>query len=135
MLTMEPAVETGEEDERTVFQVRGKLYTNVDKQWKERGTGNVRINVATATKAEGDESAARPARFIMRADGSHRMVLNSAIKKEIKVGDPRGGEPKGKTVCFLGFEEGKPVLMQLKVCGWRDAIHGRRSGVFADGGV
>lgn len=52
----------------------------------------------------------------MRADGSYRIVLNSPVKKEIQVQDPSGGVPKGKSVCFLGFEQGKPVLMQLKVC-------------------
>ena len=37
---------TGEEDEETVIQVRGKLYTLQDgNQWKERGTGIIRLNV------------------------------------------------------------------------------------------
>lgn len=110
-------VETGEEHETTMYQVRGKLYVSVEKQWKERGSGNVRINVsnpAEDTTADKDDIK-RTARFVMRADGSHRIVLNSAVKKEIRVEDPSGGAPKGKTVCFLGFEDGKPILMQLKV--------------------
>jgi Ran-binding protein 3 len=37
---------TGEEDERTVFSVRGKLYTLGDQhQWKERGVGPFKLNV------------------------------------------------------------------------------------------
>ena len=37
---------TGEEDEQTVYQVRGKLYAlNAQHQWKERGTGQLKLNV------------------------------------------------------------------------------------------
>ena len=40
------AVETGEEDEETVRQVRGKLFAlSPDNQWKERGTGILKLNV------------------------------------------------------------------------------------------
>ena len=37
---------TGEEDEETIHQVRGKLYVLCPQnQWKERGTGQLRLNV------------------------------------------------------------------------------------------
>lgn len=37
---------TGEEDDETIYQVRGKLYTLVDHSgWKERGTGLMKVNV------------------------------------------------------------------------------------------
>lgn len=37
---------TGEENEETVFQARGKLFSLSDqKQWKEKGTGNLKLNV------------------------------------------------------------------------------------------
>jgi Ran-binding protein 3 len=37
---------TGEEDEEAVFSVRAKLYVLSDqKQWKERGTGPLKLNV------------------------------------------------------------------------------------------
>lgn len=39
------AVITGEEDERTIHQVRAKLFSLEDNQWKERGTGLIRLNV------------------------------------------------------------------------------------------
>ena len=40
------AVQTGEEDEETVYQVRGKLFAlSPQNQWKERGTGQLRLNV------------------------------------------------------------------------------------------
>lgn len=40
------AVVTGEEDDDTIYQVRGKLYALSDQnQWKEKGTGTLRLNV------------------------------------------------------------------------------------------
>jgi Ran-binding protein 3 len=40
------SVMTGEEDEDTVHQVRGKLFSLSDgNQWKERGTGTLKLNV------------------------------------------------------------------------------------------
>lgn len=39
-------VQTGEEEEDTVFQVRGKLYAlSEQNSWKERGTGLLKLNV------------------------------------------------------------------------------------------
>ena len=36
----------GEEEEDTVYQVRGKLFAlSAQNQWKERGTGMLRLNV------------------------------------------------------------------------------------------
>jgi len=38
-------VTTGEEEEETLHQVRGKLFSLDDSQWKERGTGLLKLNV------------------------------------------------------------------------------------------
>ena len=39
-------VVTGEEDEETVYQVRGKLFVlSEQNQWSERGTGLLKLNV------------------------------------------------------------------------------------------
>lgn len=119
----EQEVETGEEGEETVYLQRAKLYVNTDKQWKERGVGVFKVNVAyTVNDVKGDDDDEEPlpkksARFIMRADGSHRIVLNSPITRDIKIQDPAGGIPKGKNAIFLGFLDGAPKLMQLKVRG------------------
>jgi len=102
-------VETGEESETTEYHTRVKLYMTVDKQWKERGVGELKINVRSA------EDGKTIARFLMRADGVHRIVLNSPLTKQVEVKDPAGGPPKGKHVIFLGFVEGEPTLMQVKV--------------------
>jgi len=39
------AVMTGEEDEDTIYSVRGKLFSLDDNSWKERGTGLLKLNV------------------------------------------------------------------------------------------
>lgn len=42
-------VTTGEENEETLYQVRGKLFTlGTGNQWKERGTGMLKLNVQKA---------------------------------------------------------------------------------------
>ena len=39
-------MQTGEEEEDTVFTVRGKLYElSAQNSWKERGTGLLKLNV------------------------------------------------------------------------------------------
>nr|POE54575.1 brefeldin a resistance protein [Quercus suber] len=96
-------LETGEEDEMTEYSCRAKLYNftaiaDGKKEWRERGLGILRLNVSKGFKAGEDEEASKAktqARFLMRADGSHRVVLNTPIKKEIKFGAPTGGAPQG----------------------------------------
>lgn len=79
------------------------------KAWKERGVGDLKLNVNFSKKS---------ARLLMRADGVHRLVLNSPVNEKIKIEEPgtQGERPKGKTVAFLGFVEGRGVPCQIKVC-------------------
>ena len=42
-------VVTGEEEEETVYQVRGKLFAlSEQNQWSERGTGLIKLNLRKA---------------------------------------------------------------------------------------
>lgn len=132
--------ETGEEGEVTEYSCRAKLYNfaTVDegtgkarKEWKERGIGTLRLNVAKPVAAEeGDEEVnegegetkaqekAKPkARLVMRADGSHRLVLNTPVQKDIKFGAAGGGPPQGGLMLFMGAVDGRVELemLQLKV--------------------
>lgn len=169
------AVETGEEHEETVFTARAKLFSYENKEWHERGHGNIKLNVtrdddfddededdddepedidnshssadgstkeAAAAKPSdgenGDEeeeeesdlaakgpparapAAPRPikARFILRADGSHRLVLNSPLTKQTSFGGDRGARPTGMGLFFHGHLEGggsAPALLRLHV--------------------
>jgi Ran-binding protein 3 len=123
---VEQEVETGEEHERTLFSSRAKLYYFDAKEggWKERGVGTFKFNV---TRSEGsadtdDEDVSelpieKRARFIMRAEGSHRLLLNSPLSQQTKFGDANGESPKGTTVLWYGVLDGheKPVGLQLRV--------------------
>ncbi|KAL1640707.1 hypothetical protein SLS58_006721 [Diplodia intermedia] len=115
------AVETGEENEETIFVCRAKLYnfvkvTDTKKEWKERGLGNLKVNVKKQSPEDAEKKAPKKARFVMRADGSHRVVLNSPIQKELKVGDVKGDKPQNGLVLFMGTMDGEELeTLQLKM--------------------
>ena len=116
----EQELETGEEDENIACSGRAKLFifvadANGKKEWKERGLGVVRLNVKNPTFD--DEDAKPMARLLMRADGSHRVILNTPVKKEIKFGAPTGGPPQGGYLLFMGTvgEKANLEMLQLKV--------------------
>ncbi|KAK4498968.1 hypothetical protein PRZ48_009479 [Zasmidium cellare] len=115
----EQELETGEEDESTEFSTRGKLYIfHTDdegkREWRERGLGVVRLNVR---RLQPDEDQKPKARLLMRADGSHRVVLNTPVTKDIDYGAAKGEKPTGGYFHFMGTVDDKPKfeIMQLKV--------------------
>jgi len=67
----EQEVITGEEDERTLHQVRSKLYSLEKGQWKERGTGLLKLNVKRSTGAG--------ARLVMRKEAVYALLLNVTL--------------------------------------------------------
>ncbi|KAF9693974.1 hypothetical protein EKO04_007797 [Ascochyta lentis] len=89
--------ETGEENETSAWIGRAKLYTmdgeGKERGWKERGVGNIKLNVTL------DEP--RKARFVLRADGTHRLILNAAVTKQLVFGaDSEGAKPKDGRLLF-----------------------------------
>ncbi|KAL2918223.1 Ran-binding protein 3 [Polyrhizophydium stewartii] len=68
------AVVTGEEDEMTLHSVRGKLFAWDGENWRERGTGPIKIN----QRAESEKGEVQK-RLVMRADGVLRVILNVRI--------------------------------------------------------
>ncbi|KAK5118475.1 hypothetical protein LTR62_002990 [Meristemomyces frigidus] len=127
----EQHIETGEEDEITEYSCRAKLYNfsspteGGKKEWRERGLGILRLNV---NRVAGDDHTEVKARFLMRADGSHRVVLNSPVTKSISFGSAGGGPPQGGLMMFMGttLEADKGLeTLQLKVCSLISAVfHG-----------
>lgn len=116
--TNTPLGETGEEDEEVIIKCRAKLYCFENREWKERGVGDLKINVRFELKAGSGEEAPqmeRKARIIMRTEHVHRVVLNTPIFKGMKVGNQSGDEPNGKFLNLAGMENGKPALFMLKV--------------------
>ncbi|GAB7364808.1 hypothetical protein MBLNU230_g5603t2 [Neophaeotheca triangularis] len=129
----EQDVETGEEEEEKIYDCRAKLYTwttipqeadddgkekpsMAKKEWRERGFGVLRLNVRNP-KTEDGEDAKPKARFLLRAMGSHRVVLNTPVKKELTFGTPQGEKPSGGNVFLMGTIEGSTglELLQLKM--------------------
>ena len=51
----------------------------------------------------------------MRADATHRVLLNVPIFKGMRFGAPDGTTPVGKVMHFQGLEDGKAVPLQVKV--------------------
>ncbi|PYH90826.1 P-loop containing nucleoside triphosphate hydrolase protein [Aspergillus ellipticus CBS 707.79] len=94
----ERPIETGEENEKTYFSCKAKLYKFSDREWKERGLGTFKINVRVNDGVE-DKKAAR---MIMRADGG------------MTVGDGEGKEPKSKHIHLASLENGRSVPILLR---------------------
>lgn len=51
----------------------------------------------------------------MRADGTHRVILNSPVFKGMQFGASDGTEPTGKIMHLQSLEEAKAVPLQIKV--------------------
>lgn len=126
-------VDDGEAGEVTVLQLRARIYF-LDKSatpaaWKERGAGNLKINVPEACVDLDDNNLPIPGSFdastledadnknvrlIMRQDSTHRLLLNTVIIPAMSFQE----KPTNKTVCvlFTAIEDkGEPVSIQLKV--------------------
>lgn len=102
------SVETGEENESNEFSAKGKLYYFDDKKWKERGAGTFKVNSKT------DPDGKKSARMIMRADGAHRVMLNSAIWKSMPFG-VKGQRPTTKDIYLASKEDNKVSTLLLRV--------------------
>ncbi|KAJ9179127.1 hypothetical protein P3X46_010950 [Hevea brasiliensis] len=73
----EVPVETGEENEKVVFSADSILFEFFNGAWKERGKGELKVNVSTA----GTERA----RLLMRARGNYRLILNASLYPDMKL--------------------------------------------------
>ncbi|CEL01386.1 hypothetical protein ASPCAL00970 [Aspergillus calidoustus] len=106
----ERRIETGEEEEKTYFSCKAKLFHFSDKEWKERGLGTFKVNVKVTDGVEDKKSA----RMIMRADGVHRVMLNSPLFRGMTIGDATGKEPKSKQISLASLENSRTVPLLLR---------------------
>ncbi|KAI0817532.1 hypothetical protein GGR55DRAFT_24181 [Xylaria sp. FL0064] len=124
------AIDDGEAGEATIMQVRAKLY-NLDKasaSWKERGAGNLKINVPIAcvcTDRNGapipgtfdgsllEESKSKVVRLVMRQDSTHRVILNTAIIPTMKFQET--SRLKATYILFTAIEDEGAVSIQIKM--------------------
>ncbi|KAG6780490.1 hypothetical protein POTOM_013350 [Populus tomentosa] len=96
----EVPVETGEENERVVFSADSVLFEFLDGGWKERGKGELKVNVSAA--------GAERARLLMRARGHFRLLLNASLYPDMKLANM---DKRGITfACMNSIGEGKDSL-------------------------
>ncbi|KMZ56191.1 putative Ran-binding protein [Zostera marina] len=106
----EVPVETGEENEKVVFKADSILFEYINGGWKERGKGELKVDVSTV--------GAQKARLVMRARGNYRLILNSCLYPDMSlkamdkrsvtfacVNTPGGGGKDGLTTFALKFRE------------------------------
>ncbi|KAF8159374.1 hypothetical protein B0H34DRAFT_796628 [Crassisporium funariophilum] len=99
----EQDVMTGEEEEETLHQVRGKLFSLHESTWKERGTGLLKLNV---NRIDGNG-----ARLVMRKDAVYTLLLNVTLfpgMRCVLAQDPR-------YLRFSVIESGVTTTYNLKV--------------------
>ncbi|KAL4762026.1 uncharacterized protein BDW70DRAFT_149752 [Aspergillus foveolatus] len=112
----ERQIETGEEEEKTYFTCKAKLFHFSNKEWRERGLGTFKVNVKVTDGVEDKKGA----RMIMRADGVGRVMLNTPLFKGMKVGDAAGNEPKStKQIHLASLEDNRSVPLLLRKFGSR----------------
>ncbi|RKP23694.1 hypothetical protein SYNPS1DRAFT_30551 [Syncephalis pseudoplumigaleata] len=95
-------VVTGEEEEKKLFEMRGKLYEFEDNTWRERGVGLCHINTSKS-----DEKSRR---LVMRRDRTMQLILNTKLVP--------GMEPsvKDKSIYFSGMNlAGEPRSFAIRV--------------------
>ncbi|XP_073017581.1 nuclear pore complex protein NUP50A [Primulina eburnea] len=73
----EVPVETGEENEKTVFVAYSVLFEYVGGAWKERGKGDLKVNVPTTGTGK--------SRLVMRSRGNYRLILNANLFPDLKL--------------------------------------------------
>jgi Ran-binding protein 3 len=97
----EGPVETGEENEKAVFTADSALYEYLDGGWKERGKGEVKLNVPV--------SGGERARLVMRTKGNYRLVLNASLYDDMSLKDM---DKKGVTfACMNSISESQSGLV------------------------
>ena len=100
----EVEVVTGEEDEKVLFKARTKLYRFVEKQWKERGLGELKILHNELTGR---------VRIVMRREQVHKVCANHALTPEMTVSLKSPNEKKLLTWQALDFTESQSQMEQF----------------------
>ena len=96
-------VVTGEESESVLFDNRCKLYRFVEKQWKERGLGNIKILFS-------DEK--QQARILMRREQVFKVCANHNINESMSV-KINQDKPTTLTWQCMDFTDGEAQLENL----------------------
>lgn len=99
----EVTVETGEENEKSVFTADSVLFEYLDGGWKERGKGELKVNISTTGAGKG--------RLVMRTKGNYRLILNASLYPEMKLANM---DKRGVTfACLNSAGDGKGGLSTI----------------------
>ena len=95
----EVEVKTGEEDKDIIYKGRGKLYRWHDDQWKERGTGDIKLLRDKSTQKVS---------LVMRQDNTKKVVANFLIEEDpLCLLQPHSGSDKAWLWMAHDFSEGE----------------------------
>lgn len=108
----EVPIVTGEEHEKAIFTADSVLFEYLNGGWKERGKGELKVNVSTTGEGKG--------RLVMRTKGNYRLILNASLFPEMKLAnmDKRGvtfaclnsaADGKGLSTIALKFKDASIV--------------------------
>jgi len=98
-LTEQVEAKTHEEDEEVLFKMRAKLFrfSKVDNEWKERGTGDVRLLAHKESKK---------VRLVMRRDKTLKVCANHIISSEMHLSPNVGSDRSWVWNVAADFAEG-----------------------------
>ncbi|CAH2099768.1 unnamed protein product [Euphydryas editha] len=99
-LPAEVKITTGEEDELVIFSARAKLFRFTDKQWKERGIGEMKLLKHKVTGK---------VRVLMRREQVHKICANHIILPEMEI-KPMKNETKAYFWVANDFAEETVIL-------------------------
>ncbi|XP_015168196.1 nuclear pore complex protein NUP50A-like isoform X2 [Solanum tuberosum] len=98
----EVPVVTGEEHEKAIFTADSMLFEYLNGGWKERGKGELKLNISSGTGK---------ARLVMRTRGNYRLILNANLYPEMKLASM---DKKGVTfACMNSADDGKDGLSTI----------------------
>ncbi|SHO77726.1 Similar to S.cerevisiae protein YRB1 (Ran GTPase binding protein) [Malassezia sympodialis ATCC 42132] len=101
-------VKTHEEDEDVQFKIRAKLFRfdKESKEWKERGTGDVRLLKHKETKK---------VRLVMRRDKTLKVCANHFLSSDIKLQPNVGSDRSWVYNVTADISDGEPVAETLAI--------------------
>jgi len=101
-------VKTLEEDEEILFQIRAKLYRfeDSDKEWKERGTGDLKLLQNKETKK---------IRVLMRRDKILKICANHLVSPKMQLKPNVGNDKSWVYFCPADFADEVPKQENLCV--------------------
>lgn len=108
----EVVVKTGEENETVVFNADSVLFEFLDGGWKERGKGEIKVNVLSGET--------KKARLLMRTKGNYRLILNASLFPDMKLTNM---DKKGITfACVNSVGEGKEEGLSTFALKFKDVL-------------